>query len=187
MNSCLKLLKESIDLSYSLIGEIILMEKSLIDSKYNEKDFWDNYIQIATILDEKTEKTIYRYAVKLNFFIDPFKNRKDFLKNFEKKDYKAVFVTPDILKYRDIVSLANNDFTIYCIYENSSEEFSSDNIKFFDINKRADYLRALKELRSRISKNYKKRFYLEIIKQNHEIEFSNFLALKSKLKQLKED
>ena len=74
MSECIKNLEEALNLSYSLIGEVILMEKSLIDKKYTENDFFDKYIHIATILDEKSEKIIYRYSTSLDFFIDMFKN-----------------------------------------------------------------------------------------------------------------
>ena len=185
MKECIKLLEESLKLSHSLIGEIILTEKSFIDNRYSEEDFFNNYIQIASILDKETEKIIYQYATKLKFFLDPFKNEDEFLKNIKNKDYKALFITPSILKNSQIYGLANNDFTIFCLDENTDDEFSGENIKFINKNKRVEYLNSLKELRLKISKNYKKRFYLEIIKQNHELEFSNYLALKSKLNSLR--
>ena len=184
---CIKILEENLNLSYSLIGEVILMEKSLIDEKYTENDFFDKYIHIATILDNKLEKIIYHYATSLNYFIDPFSNKNDFLKNLQKKDYKAIFTTTDLMSNKEIAKLANKNFTIYCIGEGLEEEYSSENIKFIDVDKRSEYIKNLKELKFKISKNYKKRFYLEIIKQNHEIEFSNYLALKSKVMQLEEE
>ncbi len=187
MKDCINILVENLNLSYSLIGEIILMEKLSIDNRYNESDFFDKYIQIATILDDKLEKIIYHYATSLNFFIDPFKKKNDFLKNLAKKDYKAIFVTSNLLKDQEITNLASDDFIIYCIDKNTTDEYSSDNIKFIDIDKRSKYLKSLKELKIKISKNHKKRFYLEIIKQNHEIEFSNYLALKTKIMQLEQE
>ncbi len=187
MKDCVNILEETLNLSYSLVGEVILMEKSLIDNKYNENDFFDKYIHIATILNDDIEKIIYHYATSLNFFIDPFKKKDDFFKNLDKKDYKAVFISGNLITDNEITHLASKDFIIYCIDKNTSEEFSSDNIKFIDINKRSEYLKNLKELKIKIAKNYKKRFYLEIIKQNHEIEFSNYLALKTKVMQLKKE
>jgi hypothetical protein len=187
MNDCINILEENLNLSYSLIGEVILMEKLSIDNRYNENDFFDKYIHVATILGDELEKVIYHYATNLNFFIDPFKKKDDFIKNLTKKDYKAIFITSNLLKDHEITNLASDDFIIYCIDKNTTNEFSSDNIKFIDIDKRSEYLKNLKELKIKISKNYKKRFYLEIIKQNHEIEFSNYLALKTKIRQLKQE
>jgi hypothetical protein len=186
MTEYINILIEALNLSYSLIGEVILMEKALIDKSYSDNDFFDKYIHIATILDQNLEKTIYHYATNLNFFIDPFTKKNDFFKNLNKKDYKAVFITDKLINDKKIIELINNEITVFCITDLSSTDVLNKNIKLININKRSEYLESLKSLKISISKSYKKRFYLEIIKQNHEIEFSNYLALKSKINKLKE-
>jgi len=187
MSECIKNLEEALNLSYSLIGEVILMEKSLIDKKYTENDFFDKYIHIATVLDEKLEKIIYRYSTSLDFFIDMFKDIDDFSEKMKKKDYKAIFITDNLMNTKKIKTIIEQDIAVYWITSSLLTDNLDDNIKLIDIKKRSEYLKHLKELKISVSKKYKKQFYLEIIKQNHEIEFRNFLALKTKLGEMREN
>jgi len=184
MSECIKNLEEVLNLSYSLIGELILMEKSLIDKRYTQDDFFDKYIHIATILDDKLEKTIYHYSTSLNFFVDIFKNIDDFIEKKAKKDYRAVFINDKLMNHKEIKKLFKTNVKVYWITGSLLTDNLNENIKLIDINKRSEYIKHLKELKLSVSKKYKKQFYLEIIKQNHEIEFSNYLALKSKFEEL---
>jgi len=188
MQECIKNLKEALDLSLSLIGDVILLEKLAIDNKYTESDFFDKYIHIATILDSKVEKTIYRYSTSLDFFIDMFKDIASFLDRREAKDYKAIFVDDIVVNKKEnkdiIKALLNSSIRVYWITSSLLIDGVDDRITLIDLDKRSEYLKHLNALKLEVSRKYKKQFYLEIIKQNHEIEFSNYLALKSKLKEL---
>ncbi len=156
MNDCCEVMVE-------LIEDVVLLEKQIIE--FNHKNVIENYISMATILELDTEKKIIYYANRFDIFIDTFKSLKEFFEVIERKDYKVVFLNEQYIDLEIIDTLKRNSIKVVLITS------YPENYKDFDyILKKGnllEYLKLIKKLKEDVIKNYKNKFYLQIIKNNH--------------------
>lgn len=174
MNDCCEVMVE-------LIEDVVLLEKQIIE--FNHKNVIENYISMATILELDTEKKIIYYANRFDIFIDTFKSLKEFFEVIERKDYKVVFLNEQYIDLEIIDTLKRNSIKVVLITS------YPENYKDFDyILKKGnllEYLKLIKKLKEDVIKNYKNKFYLQIIKNNHKEKFMKYLYLKEFMEKYK--